>query len=521
LMSAARILSTGVDREIIGEIERMQALAASPSLRQGDFAEFQRQAEDSLVLRQSGNIMLIDRDMRQLVNTWMPFGRHLPKTAAPESAQRALTTGKPQITGLFTGSIVKQLVFAIVVPVQIDGQNRYALARSPNQHALAGLIAAQELPPGWLAVISDAAHRIIVRSDQQDAFIGQELPAAQRHGAGLGDVFEFTDSEGRRSLEANSWSKLTDWQTSVWAPKAMLEAPVRALWWTIGLTALTAFALVLALASWLGRIIAHSVGHAARTAIALGKGDPPPLSETPVAEVNMLMAELRGATDLLRESAAKFRAMFDVSSVGKMEVDPGTARILRANAAMCKFVGYSEAELLARTVLDITHPDDRNRFLALLTSLKPGQKFDDVEVRTLSKTGKVFIMEGSASKGWLNEDLFYTRVIFHDVTDRKKSEQMIKEQNVDLAEKNKQINDGLVKLRKASASRKSTAIAFGIGVALFLISEFWLEPTFIKYSGNANYLWMFKTIIVVLLKPIDMFLERWMLRQKIKEAGLG
>src|SRR5262249_47478097 len=41
----AGTLSANVDREIIGEIERLQALAASLSLRQGDFAEFQRQAE--------------------------------------------------------------------------------------------------------------------------------------------------------------------------------------------------------------------------------------------------------------------------------------------------------------------------------------------------------------------------------------------------------------------------------------------------------------------------------------------
>jgi len=41
----AHTLSANVDREIIGEIERLQALSASPSLRQGDFAEFQRQAE--------------------------------------------------------------------------------------------------------------------------------------------------------------------------------------------------------------------------------------------------------------------------------------------------------------------------------------------------------------------------------------------------------------------------------------------------------------------------------------------
>jgi hypothetical protein len=82
-------LSAEVDREIIGEIGRLEALAASPSLRQGDFASFQRQAEASLALRQSGNIMLVDRDMRQLVNTWVPFGTPLEKTPVAEPAQSA------------------------------------------------------------------------------------------------------------------------------------------------------------------------------------------------------------------------------------------------------------------------------------------------------------------------------------------------------------------------------------------------------------------------------------------------
>src|SRR5260370_34021294 len=52
LMSEARILSAGVDRQIIGEIERLQALAASPSLRQGDLAAFQRHDEASPALQQ-------------------------------------------------------------------------------------------------------------------------------------------------------------------------------------------------------------------------------------------------------------------------------------------------------------------------------------------------------------------------------------------------------------------------------------------------------------------------------------
>src|SRR5215470_7673189 len=79
LRSEARTLSAEVDREIIGEIGRLEALAASPSLRHGDFASFQRQAEASLGLRQSGNITLVDREMRQLVNTRAPFGTPLDK----------------------------------------------------------------------------------------------------------------------------------------------------------------------------------------------------------------------------------------------------------------------------------------------------------------------------------------------------------------------------------------------------------------------------------------------------------
>src|SRR5215469_12238711 len=124
-MSEARPLSAGVDREIIEEIEKLQALAASPSLRQGDFAEFQRQAEASLALRQSGNIMLVDRNMQQLVNTWVPFGTTLEKASFPEPAQRALATGRPQVTGLFTGPVTHQPMFGIIVPVEIDGENRY------------------------------------------------------------------------------------------------------------------------------------------------------------------------------------------------------------------------------------------------------------------------------------------------------------------------------------------------------------------------------------------------------------
>jgi PAS domain S-box-containing protein len=273
-------------------------------------------------------------------------------------------TGKPQVTVLFMAPVVDQFMFGITVPVEIDGESRYVLGRSQDQHSLARLVAANELPPGWLAVIADAAHHIIARSEQEDAFIGKELPPAQWHHAGPGGVFEFIDSEGRLSLEASARSELTGWQTAVWAPKALLEAPVRVLWRTIALTALLAFMLATGLALWLGRIIARSVGRAARAAIALGEGGPMPLSGTPVAEVETLMAELRrtaarrqAAEDRLRESKDRLQTALNVAQLGSYRYDP-RHRVFSGDTRSQEIFDFRKNEPTIEEIMKLVHPDD-------------------------------------------------------------------------------------------------------------------------------------------------------------------
>jgi PAS domain S-box-containing protein len=82
--------------------------------------------------------------------------------------------------------------------------------------------------------------------------------------------------------------------------------------------------------------------------------------------------------------------MFDVSSVGKVEVEIESGRFLRANAAMCRFLGYSEAELLARTVYDVTCPDDRDHGRKLSRLLDAGETdVFDVEKRYIRKDGSM------------------------------------------------------------------------------------------------------------------------------------
>ncbi len=101
------------------------------------------------------------------------------------------------------------------------------------------------------------------------------------------------------------------------------------------------------------------------------------------------ITDLKRAEQRLRASEATFRAMFHISSVGKIEVEPGSTRFLRVNAAMCEFVGYGEAELLDRTVLEITHPDDRDRCRELGRRLIAGESTCfDIEKRYIRKDGE-------------------------------------------------------------------------------------------------------------------------------------
>jgi PAS domain S-box-containing protein len=126
----------------------------------------------------------------------------------------------------------------------------------------------------------------------------------------------------------------------------------------------------------------------------------------------------------LRESEATFRVMFDASSVGKAEVELKSGRFLRANAAMCKLVGYSEAELLARTVYDITNSDDGALGRELSQRLDAGEStVFDVEKHYIRKDGNEIWARTTVNviRDASGRPLRHTAVI-QDLTARKQAE---------------------------------------------------------------------------------------------------
>jgi PAS domain S-box-containing protein len=130
----------------------------------------------------------------------------------------------------------------------------------------------------------------------------------------------------------------------------------------------------------------------------------------------------------LRDSEATFRAMFDISSVGKAQVDAATGRFIRVNSALCRMTGYSEAELLASRVFDVTHPDDRGKDQEDVRNLMRGDALDyDIEKRYVRKDGNIMWVRVTANViRDANGSARRTTAVIQDITDSKLREEHVR-----------------------------------------------------------------------------------------------
>jgi PAS domain S-box-containing protein len=102
-------------------------------------------------------------------------------------------------------------------------------------------------------------------------------------------------------------------------------------------------------------------------------------------EVGLLLTpEVSTATDRLVG-----RTAFDQAAIGMALVDLD-GRFLRVNAALCALTGYPNGELLAKTVSDVTHPDDLEADLAQTRRLLAGELGTyQLEKRYVRKDGEI------------------------------------------------------------------------------------------------------------------------------------
>ena len=143
---------------------------------------------------------------------------------------------------------------------------------------------------------------------------------------------------------------------------------------------------------------------------------------TPDTETARLLAEI----ERLRESEERFASTMALAAIGIWHVDD-TGRFLYVNPQLCAMLGYTEQELLARTVKDISHADDLDTTVALSTQLRDGTiPSFKIEKRYLRKDGTTMWAGLTiALKRDREGRKLYDVSVVEDISARKEAEQRV------------------------------------------------------------------------------------------------
>jgi signal transduction histidine kinase len=308
MLETARSLTKVVDRELASVQSALLALASSPSFAAGDLAGVQRQALQILQSYPDADIIVADGTGQQLVNSSRPYGSPLPKRAVPETVRRIFETGKPAVSGLFTGAVSRQQQISIDIPVKSDGKVVYDLALVIRSDPMATILQQAGLPPDWYGLILDKRQILVARSFNSDRSVGSRMPAAlgqaQLH-ASEGTA-EATGLEGQPALVTFCRSALADWTVVIEVPRSTVMAPLYQWigWAVFGATLISLVGIFLALG--FARKIARDIQSLVQPALSLGRGGlVAPTSGYAVKETEEVSQALVQAFDLLQVRAAE------------------------------------------------------------------------------------------------------------------------------------------------------------------------------------------------------------------------
>ena len=127
----------------------------------------------------------------------------------------------------------------------------------------------------------------------------------------------------------------------------------------------------------------------------------------------------------LLESEARFRSSFEDAAIG-MAIVNTEGEYIRVNQSLCDLLGYSESELLTKTFIDITHPDDLQKCINLLQKCLTGEinQFQE-EKRYLDKQGNIIwsLTSGSLLRNKDQEPIHFIAQI-QDVSESHEIEQI-------------------------------------------------------------------------------------------------
>ena len=140
----------------------------------------------------------------------------------------------------------------------------------------------------------------------------------------------------------------------------------------------------------------------------------------------------------LQTAEMQFRAIFEQAGVG-IALIATDGKWLQVNHRLCDMLGYSEGELLACTVFDITHPDDRSSSHVLHRGLVAGEVDEfAIEKRYVRRDGDI-VWVAAAVRIVREPGGAFDRfvAVLEDITERKRQEETLKKNEDQLRQSQK------------------------------------------------------------------------------------
>lgn len=148
------------------------------------------------------------------------------------------------------------------------------------------------------------------------------------------------------------------------------------------------------------------------------------------------ITERKQAEEFLRSSEERFRSAFDQAAVGMAHLALD-GRYLRVNDRLCAILGYSRQELLEKTFMDITHPDDLSADLRQMERQLAGEVVHhSMEKRYIRKDGSILwaTMTAAVVRNAAGVPQ-YGAVVIEDISARKAAEAELHQLNATLEQR--------------------------------------------------------------------------------------
>ena len=300
-------IAEAVDRELNGLITTLRIMATFPALVEDDIPGFYERAVDALAGTGS-YLIILDEHYQQLMNTRVPLGTPLGRSANPILAETALSSRATTITDMFFGTVPQKWVFNVMLPLFPEGQPARVLVISQDAEAMGGTLSQHLLRGGWNASLLDRENKVV-------ATTGGDVAVGQRFFLDLGDgispelMLGTHEDEEEEYLTVVDQSNYSGWKVVVWAPVSLIEAPMRRTLWLLFGGSLIVLVIGAGAAMVVGRQITYPIRRLAADARRLGAGEPVAAVVYPIAEVSTVSAALAEAAKNRKQAENEIRLL--------------------------------------------------------------------------------------------------------------------------------------------------------------------------------------------------------------------